>query len=370
MTQHTDLTTALQEIVDEIAPMKDIRVKGNSKPWFDSDIMEAIRVRDKLKEKFLRTKLHVDHERFKEQRNSVQQKIKNKKTNFVRNQLQKNTKKPKELWKVLKNIGLPSKAAPISKICLKENEFTQFSDIQNANTFKNFYSKLASNLVEKLPTAKNIFRENSVKKYYSAMNIPSNSFKFRNAKREEIYKILINIDPNKAYGIDEIPGRFLKDGVELLTDPLCKIINLSLSSKFPLMCKTAKVKPVYKKGKNTEPKNYRPVSLLPILSKIIERVVYNQLIEHLEKHDILYKYQSGFRSKHSVNTCLAHLSNQILKGFESGKSTGMILIDLQKAFDTLDHDILLDKMKYLGFTSKNNRLIWFLLKKTKHCCNP
>ena len=68
------MMTALQDIVNEIAPMEDIRVKGNSKPWFDSDIMEAIRVRDKLKERFLRTKLHVDHERFKEQRNSVQQK--------------------------------------------------------------------------------------------------------------------------------------------------------------------------------------------------------------------------------------------------------------------------------------------------------
>ena len=104
-------------------------------------------------------------------------------------------------------------------------------------------------------------------------NIPSNSLKFRNAKPEEIYKIIINIDPNKAYGIDKIPGRFLKDGAELLTDPLCKIINLSLSSKFPLMCKTAKVKLLHKKGKTTEPKNYRPVSLLPILSTIIERVI-------------------------------------------------------------------------------------------------
>ena len=108
------MTTALQDIVNEIATMKDIRVKGNSKPWFDSNLMEAIWVRNKLKERFLRTKLHVDHERFKEQHNSVQQKIKNKKANFVRNQLQKNTKKPKELWKVVKNIGLPSKAAPIS----------------------------------------------------------------------------------------------------------------------------------------------------------------------------------------------------------------------------------------------------------------
>ena len=179
------------------------------------------------------------------------------------------------------------------KLCLKENHFTQFYDKQNANTFKNFYSKLASELVKNLPTAKNIFSGNSVKKsLLLSRNIPSNSFKFRNTKREEIYKRLINIDPNKAYGIDEISQRFLKDGVELLTEPLCKIINLSLSSKFP-MCKTTKVKPLYKKGKNTEPKNYRPVSLLPILSKIKERVVYNQLIELLEKH-IIYEYQSGF----------------------------------------------------------------------------
>ena len=180
------------------------------------------------------------------------------------------------------------------KLCLKENHFTQFYDIQNANTFKNFYSKLASELVKNLPTVKNIFSGNSVKKsLLLSRNIPSNSFKFRNTKREEIYKRLINIDPNKAYGIDEISERFLKDGVELLTEPLCKIINLSLSSKFPLMCKTTKVKPLYKKGKNTEPKNYRPVSLLPILSKIKERVVYNQLIELLEKH-LIYEYQSGF----------------------------------------------------------------------------
>ena len=160
---YIDLTTTLQEIVNKIAPMKDIRVKSNSKPWFDSDIREDIRVRDKLKKRFLKTKLHVDHERFKEQRNFVQQKIKNKKTNFVRNQLQKNTKKPKELWKVLKNIGLPSKAAPISKICLKENDSTQFDNQQNANTFKNFYSKLASDLVEKLPTAK-IFSEKTLER--------------------------------------------------------------------------------------------------------------------------------------------------------------------------------------------------------------
>ena len=122
------------------------------------------------------------------------------------------------------------------------------------------------------------------------MNIRSNSYKFRNGKREEIYNTLLSIDPNKTYGFDEIPGRFLKDGAELLTEPLCKIINLSLGSKFSVICKTTKVKRFYKKDKNTEHKNYRPVLLLPMLSKIIERVIFKQLTEHLEKNNMLYKY--------------------------------------------------------------------------------
>ena len=123
------------------------------------------------------------------------------------------------------------------------------------------------------------------------------------------------------------------------------------------MCNTAKVKPLYQKSKNTEPKNYRPLSLLPIISKIVERVVCNQLVEHFEKHYIHFEYQSGFQNKHSVNNCLSHLSNQILKDFESGKSTKMILIDFQKAFDALDHDVLLGTMKYLGSTSQT--IDWF-----------
>ena len=104
-------------------------------------------------------------------------------------------------------------------------------------------------------------------------------------------------------------------------------------------------------------RNYRPVSLLPVMSKVIGRVVHNQLIEHLQNYEIIFDYQSGFRSKHLVNTCLAHLLNQISKGFEARKSTDMILIVLQKGFYTLDHQILLKKLKYIGFSPETIR--WF-----------
>ena len=121
-----------------------------------------------------------------------------------------------------------------------------------------------------------------------------------------------------------MPCKMVKDRAEILAEPILQIVNMSLGSKFPKGCKITKVRAIFKKGKNTEPKTYRSVSLLPAMSKVIERVVHNQLIEHLEKYEIIFHYQSGFRSKHSVNSCLAHLSNHILKGFEARKSTGII----------------------------------------------
>ena len=116
----------------------------------------------------------------------------------------------------------------------------------------------------------------------------------------------------------------LKDGVERLVEPISQIFNLSLGSKFPESCKTAKVRPIFK----TEPKNNGTVPLLSVMSKVIERVVQIHLIEQLGEYEMISYYQSGFRIKHSVNTCLAHLSNQILKAFETRKPTNMILIDL------------------------------------------
>ena len=106
---------------------------------------------------------------------------------------------------------------------------------------------------------------------------------------------------------------------------------------------------MFKKGSKTDPKNYRPISLLPLLSKLIEKAIHIQTQEYLDKHGLLYKFQSGFRKKYSTDSCLVQLSDFIINGIDKGLHTGMILIDLQKAFYTLDHDILLEKIECLGF---------------------
>ena len=159
------------------------------------------------------------------------------------------------------------------------------------------------------------------------------------------------MNPDKAVGIDNLSGNFLKDGASILAKPISKICNLSIKySLFPTDCQIAKLKPLFKKGSTTHPKNYRPISLLPLISKIIEKVFHDQTQEFLETNKILFKFQSGFRKGYFSDSCLSYLYNKIAVGFESGLHTGMILIDLQKAFDTINHEILINKMECLGFS--------------------
>ena len=108
--------------------------------------------------------------------------------------------------------------------------------------------------------------------------------------------------------MDKLPGTFLRDGTAVIAVPLTQIINLSIvTSKFPDLCKIAKLIALFKKGSRTEAKNYRPISLLPLLSKLFEKVIHIQIEKNLNSSDILYTYQSGFRPKHSTESCLTHL---------------------------------------------------------------
>ena len=114
---------------------------------------------------------------------------------------------------------------------------------------------------------------------------------------------------------------------------------------------------MFKKGSAPEPKNWRHISLLPLISKLIEKVIHDQPRKYLSDHNILCKYKSAFRTNHSTDTCLSYLNDKIIKGFDRGEVTGVILIDLHKAFDTIGHKILLDKLVFFGFS--NSVISWF-----------
>ena len=306
-----DFIFKLTTVIDKIAPVKESKIKNNTQEWFDREVAEKIAIRERLFKKFKKSKLHIDEAIFKESQKDVKNIIKMKKKEYYENKLAENVGKPKELWNTIKSLGLETKSKSTSNICLKDNGVNVFDSKRTANIFKDFFSNLADKLVSKLPKAPNKFGKTYLSSYYESLKIGSD-FNLNTVEEQTIENILKEIKPSKAPGIDNITGIFLKDGASVLARPVAQLCNLSISSSsFPKLCKIAKLKPLFKKGCKTDPQNYRPISLLPIISKIIEKVVHDQTNRFLTNNKILYKFQSGFRSNHSTNECLSYLNDKI-----------------------------------------------------------
>ena len=171
-------------------------------------------------------------------------------------------------------------------------------------------------MVSKLPPSPNVFTESKVTSYYDDIKFKDLNFEFSETSAEKILNILKDLNPSKATGIDNLSCKFLKCGADILARPISQLCSLSIKlGLFPRSCKIAKVKPLFKKGSKTDPQNYRPISLLPILSKIIERIIHDQTQEFLSKNKVLCRFQSDFRKNYSTNTCLGHLTGKITAGF-------------------------------------------------------
>ena len=196
-------------------------------------------------------------------------------------------------------------------------------------------------MLPKLPLK---FNTNKTMMFYKKVSPNLEKFELVFIAEGTIKKLLSCLDVLKAPGMDEISPRFLRDGAEVLAKPICDIINLSIKlSTFTDKYKIAKLTPLFKKGSKTDPKNYRPISLLPLISTLIEQTIHIQTQEYLEITGLIYKFWSSFMKIFSTDSCLVHLTDYIIKDMDKGQHTGMILTDLQKAFDTLDHDVLLKK---------------------------
>ena len=163
---------------------------------------------------------------------------------------------------------------------------------------------------------------------------------------------------NKSPGFDEISSDVLKYVFDALIRPIKHIFDLSLKiGVFPDKLKIARVTPIFKSGQKEIVNNYRPISVLSCFSKILERIMYNRLYSHLLNSNILYDKQFGFQKEHSTEHAILQLTNQILQSFNQDEFTIGVFIDLSKAFDTVNHNILLKKLSFYGV--KNNNLKWF-----------
>mgnify|MGYP001792126289 FL=1 len=296
-----DFSRKLTSVIDKVAPMREIRVKNNSPEWFDREISEALKSRHLNFKKFKKSRSVPDEKNFKTSKYICRNLIKNKKKVFLEKKFNENAGKPKELWKTLKSLGLPHKSTETSNFCLQNKGKMSFDAKENAEIFKDYFSELAGKLLSKLPISQNVFGISSTANYYKELLDSTNKFEFSKVTVAAVAEILKNVEPSKAPGIDSLSGKFLKDGANVLAVPITQICNLSIKlSSFPLACKIAKLKPIFKKGSKTDPKNYRPISLLPLVSKIFEKIIHDQTIAYLNENNILFRYQSGFRKNHST----------------------------------------------------------------------
>ena len=173
-----------------------------------------------------------------------------------------------------------------------------------------------------------------------------------------VYTYVRNLDPTKATGLDDVSARLLRIAAPAILRPLTKILNLCISkNSFPSCWKIAKVTPVYKSRDHLHSGNYRPISILPVMSKLLERHVHLALYDHLSKHDLVFRHQSGFRPFHSCETALIEVVDNLLHNMDNGLLNGLCLIDYRKGFDMVDNDVLLEKLKLYHLSDAS--LQWF-----------
>ena len=166
------------------------------------------------------------------------------------------------------------------------------------------------------------------------------------------------LNPHKGTGSHGIHTEILKLINHLISDTLCKIFNMCITSgKHPDRLKLANALPIFKKGSRLLVSNYRPISLLSNLNKILEKIMHKRIYAFLEKYDILYELQFGFRTGFSTTHALIHMTEAIRSALDSGSVTCGIFVDFQKAFDTVNHEILLKKLEHYGFRGVINN--WF-----------
>ena len=361
VTTYEKFISLLNAVIDRHAPMRKVRVKQKESPWMTSEILAMIRDRDKLKIKAKRSKLSSDWEHYKKARNSVTSRIRHVKRQFISNKIQTAGTSTKEIWQSLKYV-VPGKKtnSQITSVTV-DNEAISGKNL--ADLFNHYFVNIGQNLDKANPNMNPRKRRNHATKVKS-------TFSFKPVEVEKVCDLLESLSIDRAAGPDNIPAKLLKCVAPLIAPPLTFLINLSLKNGvIPSEWKEARVTPIHKGGSKDDIGNYRPISVIPILGKIIEKVAYDQLQTYLTDNNILTNKQFGFRPKHSTQDALLNVTEKWFEFIDGGNVVGVVMIDLKKAFDTVNHKILIHKLKMCGFD--DHTLKWFgdyLSNRTQSTC--
>ena len=343
-------------VFNESFPIVEIQPKNKhlkNEPWFTSGLRQSSKTKAKLFSKKLSSPSKYNIQNYREY-NILYKKLQRRtKATYYENLLEINKHNIKKTWNTLRSlIGKTNDKSGFPNNFVINNN--QVSDRQEtAEAFNNFFSKIG------LQTGENVPKVNTSFKSFMPNSIIHSIF-LEPVSPSDVVNITHKLKSKTSFGHDCISTKLLKATIHVITIPLTHIINRSFETGIvPKDMKIAKVIPIYKSSDRTLLKNYRPISLLPVFSKVIEKLMYTKITSFLNANNLFYKHQYGFRENHSTVHPIIHLLNQcaVSTNHPDPEYTIAILCDLSKAFDVIRHDILLSKLNYYGIRGIANQ--WF-----------
>ena len=349
-------TKLLSDVVEDHAPIKRSTVRREHVPYMSPELLDAIRLRNKLKKHFSKTNDPAYPTRI--QRNlttSLRRKII---VNYLKDKANDAKGDPKQFWNTIKPLMHCNKVTQREAIHLKEGDEMITEKEAIANIFSRYFSEVHS--------CDKTSEEMTVDEYFNS-NHPSISailrenstvqqFEFRNVEAAEIVSILKSLDPKKATGHDTIPARPLRDCATIIASPLAVLINKIITSAYvPVDWKLAELCPIFKKDDVLDKTKYRPVSILVLLDKIFEKCLNHQLTEHFSI--ILSPFLSAYRKDYNCEAVLLRLIEDWRMDLDKKKTAGIVSMDLSKAFDLIPHNLLLAKLAAYGIRNESLTLL-------------
>ena len=327
-------------VLNKHAPLREKRVKHETFPaWLTPEIIQAMEVRNDLR----REKRFSE---FKQQRNKVRYMVREARRAFV-NKAVGDDKSASTLWRVINSLtrGSSSRSPPIPEHL-------------TADEFNDHFLSVAETLLQAQEGAREYVCPDVLADFCKDRTDNTATFEIPPMTVHEVGSLISSLKNKKSSGPDAINPHILKLSLPFTVNSLTYIYNLCIQNNtFPSELKTAKVIPLPKTKELGDPNNYRPISLLSVLSKPLERHVHKCLTHYLETRNLLHPFQSGFRNKHSCHTALSRLTDIWLANMNNSLINGTIFLDFKKAFDLVDHEILLSKLHH--YIINNSSLTFF-----------
>ena len=324
------------KIIDKFMPKKEVMLHGTDKGWFNEKVLNAIKQRDESYKIHKSTGHQIDWEDYKLKRNKVVDVVRTEKCRFFENKIDFCRGDSKMMWKSLKTIISCKNREVVSEVMFGTEILNDMNHI--VERFNEFYINSVSEIVNEIP--KN-------DRYYQIEHNYNRFTNFHLLDKCELKTIIFSL-ANKS-SPDDIGMIFYKDFFDVLADPLLNIINTSLQvGVVPDALKISTIVIIRKVAKTIKAEEFRPINMLAAIEKILEKVVYVQILQFVIENNLICKFQSGFREGHSCESALQYVINEWKEACDLGKVTGIVFLDLKRAFETVDRDRLLKKLKEYG----------------------